>query len=74
MYKVLAATNDIENREVILNANFQPDVPEILKKVDDKTKLIFFCSPNNPSGNLIEPLLIEEILNSFSGLVVIDDA
>tara|TARA_R110002051_G_scaffold81751_1_gene145859 strand:+ start:3310 stop:4353 length:1044 start_codon:yes stop_codon:yes gene_type:complete len=74
MYKVLAATNDIENREVILNANFQPDVAEILKKVDDKTKLIFFCSPNNPSGNLIEPLQIEEILHNFSGLVVIDEA
>ena len=74
MYKVLAATNDIENREVLLNANFQPDVPEILKRVNDKTKLIFFCSPNNPTGNLIEPQLIEEILNYFRGLVVIDEA
>jgi histidinol-phosphate aminotransferase len=74
MYKVLSETNDIENREVLLNADFQPDVVEILKRVDARTKLIFLCSPNNPTGNLIEPLKIEEILNGFAGLVVIDEA
>lgn len=74
MYKVLAATNDIENKEVLLNANFQPDVAEILNQLNENTKIIFFCSPNNPTGNLIDPHLIEEILNNFSGLVVIDEA
>tara|TARA_R110001632_G_scaffold115887_2_gene227420 strand:+ start:184 stop:1230 length:1047 start_codon:yes stop_codon:yes gene_type:complete len=74
MYKVLAATNDIENKEVLLNANFQPDVAKILNQLDENTKIIFFCSPNNPTGNLIQPHLIEEILNNFSGLVVIDEA
>ena len=72
MYKVLSETNDIENREVLLNADFQPNVVEILEKVDDRTKIIFLCSPNNPTGNLLESSKIEAILNGFAGLVVID--
>jgi histidinol-phosphate aminotransferase len=74
MYKVLSETNDIENREVLLNADFQPNVVEILEKVDDRTKIIFLCSPNNPTGNLLESSKIEAILNGFAGLVVIDEA
>ena len=74
MYKVLANTNAIENREVLLTASFQLDVTEILKSVDDKTKLIFICSPNNPTGNLIALEAIENILKNFNGLVVIDEA
>ena len=74
MYKVLANTNDIENREVLLNEDFQPDLETIFQKVNENTKLLFLCSPNNPTGNLIDPDTIEEILNRFDGLVVIDEA
>jgi len=74
MYKVLAATNAIENREVLLLENFQPDVKAILKQIDEHTKLIFICSPNNPTGNVFNTILIKELLNTFNGLVVIDEA
>lgn len=74
MYKVLAATNDIENREVLLTDQFQPNVAGIQAAVDAKTKIVFLCSPNNPTGNLIDKSAINELLESFQGLVVIDEA
>ena len=74
MYQVLAEINNIENREVLLTAEFQPNVSEIFNKVDNHTKLIFLCSPNNPTGNLFSEVKILEILNNFNGLVVIDEA
>lgn len=74
MYKVLAGINDIENREVLLNCDFQPNNESILSTIDNKTKILFLCSPNNPTGNLIEENKIENILNNFNGLVVIDEA
>ncbi|RMB57341.1 histidinol-phosphate transaminase [Dokdonia sinensis] len=74
MYGVLCATNDIENREVLLNEQFQPNISAIFKEVDAHTKMIFICSPNNPTGNLISAQVITEILELFSGLVVIDEA
>ena len=52
MYKVLAETNAIQNREVLLDANFQLNVAKILEAVDANTKLLLICSPNNPTGNL----------------------
>ncbi|SFN89180.1 histidinol-phosphate transaminase [Salegentibacter flavus] len=74
MYSVLAGINDIENREVLLDNNFQPKVSEILGKVDENSKIIFLCSPNNPTGNSFSEETVEEILQNFSGLVVIDEA
>ena len=74
MYEVAANINAIEIRKVLLTDNFQPDVKGILKSIDENTRLIFFCSPNNPTGNSFQPELIEEILNSFEGIVVIDEA
>ncbi|RPD93009.1 histidinol-phosphate transaminase [Aureibaculum marinum] len=74
MYNVLAAINTIDNREVLLTDNFQPNVEAILKHVDKRTKLIFICSPNNPTGNAFNSELIEQILKNFDGLVVIDEA
>ncbi|HEY9184113.1 MAG TPA: histidinol-phosphate transaminase [Salegentibacter sp.] len=74
MYSVLAGINNVENREVLLDSNFQPNVPEILEKVDANTKMIFLCSPNNPSGNSFASDKVEEILMNFKGLVVIDEA
>jgi histidinol-phosphate aminotransferase len=74
MYKVLSGTNAIENREILLTSEFQPDVAKILNKVDKNTKLLFLCSPNNPTGNLIEEGIIKELLTNFKGLVIIDEA
>lgn len=74
MYRVLADINDVEQREVPLTDAFQPDVPGILNAVDQNTKLIFICSPNNPTGNLLKGESIRTLLESFQGLVVIDEA
>ena len=74
MYKVLANINNIENREVLLNSDFEPNVEEILNSVDQNTKLIFLCSPNNPTGNSFSEEKIIYILENFNGLVVIDEA
>lgn len=74
MYKVLANINNIENREVLLNSDFEPNVEEILNSVDQNTKLIFLCSPNNPTGNSFSEEKIIHILKNFNGLVVIDEA
>ncbi|WP_423999725.1 histidinol-phosphate transaminase [Maribacter sp. IgM3_T14_3] len=74
MYKVLSGINLVENREVLLTNDFQPNVEEIKKAIDEHTKLLFICSPNNPTGNSFSTNSIEELLNSFNGLVVIDEA
>jgi histidinol-phosphate aminotransferase len=74
MYGVLANLNAIENREILLDNNFQPDVISILNAVDKNTKIIFLCLPNNPTGNSFSEENILEILNKFNGLVVIDEA
>lgn len=74
MYGVLASINAIENREVLLNEEFQPNVDAILDAVDANTKIIFLCSPNNPTGNSFSDESIIRILNNFKGLVVLDEA
>ncbi len=74
MYKVLAGINDIENREILLTKDFQPDVDKILKQTDANSKLLFLCSPNNPTGNSFSKEKIIGLLENFSGLVVIDEA
>ena len=74
IYDVLANTNAIENRKVVLNVDFQPDVEAIVKVTDANSKLLFICSPNNPTGNTISAQKIKKLLNTFNGLVVIDEA
>jgi histidinol-phosphate aminotransferase len=74
MYGVLANINAIENREILLNTDFQPNVDKILNAVDENTKIIFLCSPNNPTGNSFTDEAILQIVNNFNGLVVIDEA
>lgn len=74
MYSVLANLNAIENREVVLTKNFQPDVDRILDQVDRNTKMIFLCSPNNPTGNSFSDESIVTLLKNFNGLVVLDEA
>lgn len=74
MYKVLANINNIKEKEVLLNQIFQPDVSAILDAVDKDTRIIFLCSPNNPTGNSFSDDAVLDILENFSGLVVIDEA
>lgn len=74
MYAVLANINAIENRAVLLSDNFQPRVDSILEAVDARSKLLFLCSPNNPTGNSFSMERVEELLQRFNGLVVIDEA
>lgn len=74
MYTVLANLNEIEERKTELLPNFQPNVEGILAKVNEYSKLLFICSPNNPTGNLITTESIKQLLTNFNGLVVIDEA
>ena len=74
MYKVLAGINAVKNKEVLLTNDFEPNVDKILMAVDIKTKLLFICSPNNPTGNAFKEEAVEKLLKSFQGLVVIDEA
>ena len=74
MYAVLANINAIENRAVLLTKEFQPEVAAILKEVDENSKILFLCSPNNPSGNSFTAEIVEDLLTKFNGLVVIDEA
>ena len=74
MYSVLANINAVENRTVLLTEYFQPKVDQILKKVDVHSKILFLCSPNNPSGNSFTEGTVEELLIKFNGIVVIDEA
>lgn len=74
MYEVSANLNDVELQAVQLTADFQIPVQQVLAQVKPATKLIFLCSPNNPTGNLLEAESIETILNNFDGLVVVDEA
>lgn len=74
MYKVLAGINAIENREVYLTDEFQLDVKGIMEQVNDNTKLILLCSPNNPTANSFSYDSIICLLEGFKGLVVVDEA
>ena len=74
MYGVLANINAVENREVLLSEDFQPQTDKILSSIDDKTKIIFLCSPNNPTGNTFLDESVVYLLQQFKGLVVIDEA
>ena len=74
MYSVLANINAVEIKSVQLDDNFQPKVDEILEVSNDNSKLLFLCSPNNPTGNSFEAKSIEELIKKFQGIVVIDEA
>ena len=74
MYKVLTGINNIEERQVLLTEDFQPNIKEILNTRDQNTKAIFICSPNNPTGNSIDEEKIITLLQNFDGLVIIDEA
>ncbi|MFL1012864.1 histidinol-phosphate transaminase [Flavisericum labens] len=74
MYGVLAGINAVGVKEVQLDENFQPNVEAILNMADAQSKLLFLCSPNNPTGNSFEAITIENLIKSFNGIVVIDEA
>lgn len=74
MYQVLSGINTIENRTVLLDTDFQPNVDLILSTMDNNSKILFICSPNNPTGNSISTQKIKTLLENFKGLVVIDEA
>mgnify|MGYP000138533869 FL=1 len=74
MYNVLANINAITNTEVLLSSDFQPKVQQILEVANEHSKILFLCSPNNPSGNSFTTENVKELLNKFKGLVVVDEA
>ena len=74
MYKVCADVNNVEYRKVLLDDAFQFTADALLAATDEHTKLIFLCSPNNPTGNDLLRTEIEKTLATFSGLVIIDEA
>lgn len=74
MYGVSADINNVEYRRVNLDADFDIDVDAIFKAVDDKTKVIWLCSPNNPTGNALSRNRIRNIIDHFEGIVVVDEA
>jgi histidinol-phosphate aminotransferase len=74
MYEVSANINDIEIRKAPLLDNYQLDLVHLENLADENTKLIWICSPNNPTGNSMDRKDVETVLNNFNGLVVIDEA
>jgi histidinol-phosphate aminotransferase len=74
MYQVCADVNDVEYRKVLLDENFQFYADKLLAAADERTKLIFLCSPNNPTGNDLDRTEIDRLLNGFDGLVILDEA
>ena len=74
MYEVSAAINDVETRRAFLTTDFQLDSEAIKNQIDANTKLLFICSPNNPTGNAMRRDAIIELIENFAGIVVVDEA
>ena len=74
MYEVCANINDVEYRKVPLNEDFSMSTDKILLECDANTKMIFICSPNNPTGNAFPREQIEKVINAFEGIVIVDEA
>jgi histidinol-phosphate aminotransferase len=74
MYSVCASINDVAVKKSLLTSQFQLNPDDLYSKIDSSLKLIFLCSPNNPSGNLLDKGIIMELLKQFKGIVVIDEA
>jgi histidinol-phosphate aminotransferase len=74
MYRVCADINDVEYRPVLLDEHFQIKASKLLEACDKNTKIIWICSPNNPTGNSIDRKEIAEVLTRFDGIVIVDEA
>lgn len=74
MYEVCANINNVEYRKVALNSDYSINIDALLDATDANTKIVFLCSPNNPTGNLLKREDIDRILFAFQGIVVLDEA
>jgi histidinol-phosphate aminotransferase len=74
MYEVCADVNDVEYRKVSLDENYDMDPDALLAACDENTKIIFICSPNNPTGNAFSREKIEKVIETFQGIVIVDEA
>lgn len=74
MYSVCAAINDIDYRPVLLDDNYQMHADSLIQACDENTKLIWLCSPNNPSGNNMKREEVVKVLENFDGIVIVDEA
>lgn len=74
MYKVCADIHNVEYREVLLTSDFQADVKQLLATADNRSKLLFLCSPNNPTSNSLKSADILALIRQFQGIVVLDEA
>jgi histidinol-phosphate aminotransferase len=74
MYEVSAGINNVETKKINLTTDFQLDAEKILEALDAQSKLLFICSPNNPTANNMNRATVELLLNNFPGIVVIDEA
>lgn len=74
MYQVCADINDIEYRSVPMKSDFQLDIESMKARIDDHTKLVFLCSPNNPSGNALRWEDVQWFLDHFKGITIVDEA
>jgi len=74
MYKVCSSINDVEYRKVLLDGDFQFSADKLLSATNICTKIIWLCSPNNPTGNSLNRTEIVKLLNAFEGIVVLDEA
>ena len=74
MYRVCADINDVEYRPVLLDEHYQMQADKLLAACDANTKLIWICSPNNPTGNDIDREQVLKVINEFQGIVVVDEA
>ena len=74
MYQVCADINDIECRQVLLDDNFQLHADAVLQACDEHTKIVWLCSPNNPTGNSLNRDEIMKVVEGFDGIVIVDEA
>ena len=74
MYKVCADINDTEYRTVLLDENYQTTAEKLLAATDEHTKIIWLCTPNNPTGNCLNREEVIKVIESFEGLVIVDEA
>lgn len=74
MYKVSADINNVKATEVLLTRDYDLDIDGVLSGIQPNTKIIWICSPNNPTGNDVDQARIEQVLKSFQGIVVVDEA
>ncbi len=74
MYEVAAAINNVEVLKVPLTRSFEIDTGNVLAAINEQTRIVFICSPNNPTGNSMDQKAVKEILDTFNGLVVVDEA